>query len=164
MSLNVDFAVERKRVEWDGQFAAEVRGLTPADIMRVIAENPDAADAAMEAIEGDAREALAVDDDSTDALATGLQNVAAKSFGKILATAPDFVAKIIAAACDSPNDWAVIRDRFVVPLQFECAQEIARLTFIDPPGFRRFVGNVMALVGAFKTDQRQNVAVTDSAG
>ncbi len=156
MSLNNDFQVERKKVEWNGQFAAEVRGLTPHDIMRVIAENPVEADAVLASLEGEAKEQFASDDLSAEEIADTLQDSATKSFGKIAAKFPDLVAKIIAAACDSPDQWEVVRDRFVLPLQFECAQEIARLTFIDPPGFRRFVGNVMALIGTFKqTDQRQ---------
>lgn len=164
MSLNNDFQVERKKIEWNGQFAAEVRGLTPADIMRVIAENPEAADAVMESLEDEAREQLGEGDVTADGLAEALQGNAAKSFGKIVAKFPDLVAKVIAAACDSPDQWEMVRDRFVVPLQFDIAQEIARLTFIDPPGFRRFVGNVMALAGAFKKpDQRQN-GPTGSAG
>jgi hypothetical protein len=165
MSLNNDFQVERKKVEWNGQFAAEVRGLTPQDIMRVIAENPVQADAVFESLQGEVKDQFANDDDrSTEEIAVTLQDSATKSFGKIVAQFPDLVAKIIAAACDSPDQWEVVRDRFVLPLQFECAQEIARLTFIDPPGFRRFVGNVMALIGTFKqTDQRQT-APTGLAG
>lgn len=158
MSLNNDFQLERKKIEWNGQFAAEVRGLTPHDIMRVIAENPVEADAVLSTLQDDSQQTVDGDDDrASDQIAEALQDNAAKSFGKIVTKFPDLVAKIIAAACDSPDQWEVVRDRFVVPLQFEIAQEIARLTFIDPPGFRRFVGNVMALIGAFKqTDQRQN--------
>lgn len=163
MSINNDFQVERKKIEWNGQFAAEVRGLTPQDIMRVIAENPVEADAVFEALEEDAREHLSDDSLSADQIAGALEAGASKSFGKVLTKAPGLVAKVIAVACDSPDQWEMVRDRFVVPLQFECAQEIARLTFIDPPGFRRFVGNVMALVGTFKTDQRQSV-LTGSDG
>ncbi|MBT9159045.1 MAG: hypothetical protein DDT26_00294 [Dehalococcoidia bacterium] len=153
MNVNVDFQVERKRVEWGGQFAVEVRGLTPSDIVRVIAENPVEADAVFDALEGDVRESVASGAEP-GAIADALSGDAAASFGRIAAKAPDIVAKIIAVAADSPDDWRVIRERFVLPLQFDALQEIARLTFIDPPGFRRFVGNVMALVGAFKTDQR----------
>lgn len=160
MSLNNDFQVERKKIEWNGQFAAEVRGLTPHDIMRVIAENPVEADAVLSTLEGEAKQQFADEDRTSEQIAESLQDSATKSFGKIVAKFPDLVAKIIAAACDSPDQWEVVRDRFVVPLQFEIAQEIARLTFIDPPGFRRFVGNVMALIGAFKqTDQRQNATI-----
>lgn len=164
MSLNTDFQVERKEVSWQGQVAGTVRGLTPHDIMKVIAENPQEADMVMEMLESDARDALPDEDASADDIATALQGTATKSFGKMVAKVPDLVAKLIAVACDSPDQWTVVRDRFVVPLQFEMAQEIARLTFVDPPSFRRFLGNVMALVGAFKGDQRQSIASTDSDG
>ena len=155
MKINVDFQVERKKVEWNGQFAAEVRGLTPNDIMRVIAENPAEADAVFDTLEGGVRSKLG-EGPTSDDVADAVQGGVAGSFGSIVAKAPDLVAKLIAIAADSPDDWQAVRDKFVLPLQFDILTEVARLTFIDPPGFRRFMGNVMALVGALKPDQRQN--------
>ena len=157
MSLNLDFQVERKKVEWNGQFVAEVRGLTPHDIMRVIAENPAEADEILESLQSKTRGHMADAGLSDEGVADALMGDAKDSFGKLVAKCPDFVAKVIAVACDSPDQWEIVRDRFVLPLQFDLLQEIARLTFVDPPGFRRFVGNVMALIGALnpRVDQRE---------
>lgn len=163
MSLNHDFQIERKEITWNGQVAGVVRGLTPHDIMSVIVENPQETDMVFEAIEGEARAALPSDNPSASDFADALSGSADKAFGKLVAKAPDLVSKLIARACDSPDQWEVVRDRFVVPLQFEMVQEIARLTFVDPPGFRRLVGNVMALVEAFKVDQRKTGPI-DSDG
>lgn len=161
MSLNVDFQVERKKVNWNGQEVAEVRGLTPNDIVRVIAENPEQADTVLSAIERGGFKPSA--DDSADDIAASLQKGAAESFGMIVSKCPDIVAKVIAVACDAPDQWEIVRDRHVVPLQFELAQEIARLTFVDPPAFRRFVGNVMALIGVFQTTGQRRPLI-DSDG
>lgn len=162
MSVNFDFQVERKKIEWNGQFAAEVRGMTPNDIVRLIASNPDEADQVAALLDEDTSDLL-VGEQNADEIAEALQSAATRSFGKVAAKVPDLLAKVIATACDSPDQWELVRDRFVLPLQFDILQEVARLTFVDPPGFRRFVGNVMALIGAFKTDQRQNDKI-DSDG
>lgn len=163
MSLNQDFQVERKEVKWNGQVAGTVRGLTPHDIMTVIAENPQDADTVLSLLEDDVDLGA---DKSADELASSLEGAAKASFGKVLAKAPNIVAKLIAVACDSPDQWEIVRDRFVLPLQFDMLQDVARLTFVDPPGFRRFLGNVMALVGAIKGDQRlpSKSSATDSDG
>lgn len=163
MSINQNYQVERKTVEWNGQVAGEVRGLTPHDIMTVIAENPQEADMVLSIIE---EEGSLNADASDDDVAASLEDAAKASFGKIVAKVPNIVAKLIAVACDSPDQWEFVRDKFVLPLQFDMLQDIARLTFVDPPGFRRFLGNVMALVGAIKGDQRlpSNGTATDSDG
>lgn len=164
MTVNIDFQVERKEVSWNGQQAAVVRGLTPHDILKIIAENPADADAVLGVFENDAKAALSDDEQDADQVADVLQVTAKQSLGQIVGKAPDLLAKVIAAACDSPDQWQFIRDKFVLPLQFDLLQEVARLTFIDPPGFRRFVGNVMALIGALKPTQRQDSEQIDSAG
>lgn len=161
MSINQQYQVERKEVMWNGQVAGDVRGLTPNDIMSVVAENPKEADMIFSIME---EEADLSADASPDDIATSLESAAKTSMSKVVAKAPNIIAKLIATACDSPDHWEFVRDKFVLPLQFEMLQEVARLTFIDPPAFRRFLGNVMALVGAIKGGQRQPSNTEDSDG
>lgn len=163
MSLNLDFQIERKAINWNGVEVAQVRGLTPHDILGVIAANPVQVDNLFEKISGDFKE-QAIDDPTDEQIADRLQAGAKNSMQEILMTMPDLVAKVIAVACDSPDRWEHIQKNFVLPLQFDAVSEIARLTFVDPPGFRRFVGNVMSLVGTFRGDQRNELPATDSAG
>lgn len=162
MSINTDFQIERKDVTWNGTVVASARGLTPHDILSIIAANPVQVDQLFNKIEGNLKDQV-VADESAEVIADNLQAQAADSLRDIIATMPDLVAKVIATACDSPDQWGHVRKNWVLPLQFDAVTEIARLTFVDPPGFRRFVGNVMALAGAFRGDQRNSVT-TDSAG
>jgi len=160
MSINLDFQIERKDITWNGVVACTVRGLTPHDILGIIAENPLQADQLFDKIEGGLKDQVA-EDTPEDEIANVLQKQAADSLRDVLTTMPDMVAKVIAVACDSPDQWQHVRKNFVLPLQFDTVCEIARLTFVDPPGFRRFVGNVMSLVGTFRGDQRGDTTSLD---
>ena len=162
MSLNLDFQIERKAINWNGVEVARVRGLTPHDILGIIAANPVQVDDLFEQINGGVKDNVN-EDSSAEEIADAVQGQADASMQKILMTMPDLVAKVIAVACDSPDRWEHIQKNFVLPLQFDAVSEIARLTFVDPPGFRRFVGNVMALVGTFRGGQG-NATLPDMIG
>jgi hypothetical protein len=153
MSINTSFVLERKEITWQDQSVCVVRGLTPHDIIKVIAENPVDADTVLSSLAEKAGAVAETGAVTADAVADALQSDMA-SFGQIVMKVPDLIAKVVAVACDSPESWQHVRDNFVIPLQFEIVQEIARMTFVDPPAFRRFLGNVMALVGQSKTGQR----------
>ena len=154
MSINTAFVLERKDIAWQDQPVCSVRGLTPHDIIKIIAENPADADKVLSSLAEKASGIASSGNVSADAVADALQSDMA-SFGQIVMKVPDLISKVIAVACDSPDDWQHVRANFVIPLQFEIVQEVARLTFIDPPAFRRFLGNVMALVGKSNPDQRR---------
>lgn len=160
MSLNKQYQVPRKDVSWNDQLLGTFRGLTANDFVVVIAENADDADKVLSALNDEGGTASKLLDAAEAVRDTGSLSVmpddAAKTFGKVLLKAPDLVAKVLARACDSPDEWEFIRDNWTLPAQFEAAQEVARLTFIDPPAFRRLVGNVMALVANFSSEQRQS--------
>lgn len=154
MSINTAFVLERKDITWLEQPVCTVRGLTPHDIIKIIAENPVDADTVLSSLAEKAGDIANSGNVSADAVADALQSDMA-SFGQIVMKVPDLIAKVIAVACDSPEDWQHVRANLVIPLQFEIVQEIARLTFIDPPAFRRFLGNVMALIGQSNPGQRR---------
>ena len=59
---------------------------------------------------------------------------------------PNLMAQLIARAADAPDEWEMVRDHYSFVLQFDILAEIAKLTFNEPEGFRRFVGNVLLLV------------------
>lgn len=56
---------------------------------------------------------------------------------------PLLVANVIALAADEPNAWENAT-KLPIPVQTEAVVEIARLTFEDYNGFKKFVGNVVA--------------------
>lgn len=162
MAINPDYQAERKRVEWQGQFVADARGLTVNDIVKILSDNPAQIEEVFVAFEKEAR--IAPGDMRTAAeIAAYAEKESRAAFTRLIASSPDLVARVLAAACDSPELWKTVRDQFTIPVQLELATEIARLTFVDPPGFKRFVGNVMALIGAFnpKADQGLNPALSN---
>ena len=89
-------------ITWQGEVAASVRGLSPADVAALLV-----------------------------------------SVGVHL---PTLMAQLIARAADAADDWEMVRDHYSFVLQFDILAEIAKLTFNEPEGFRRFVGNVLLLV------------------
>jgi hypothetical protein len=81
-----------------------------------------------------------------------------KIFQKIITMVPGLAAKIIAVASDAPEDADFIRANFVLPLQFEALAAIAQLTFIDSNGFKRFLGNVLALIESGNVNGQRQLA------
>lgn len=157
MSINTDFYAETKQITWGGRPVCEVRGLTPSDIARVVGENQGDVEQAFSIMEG-AGLGTALDPNDPESVAAVTEKKAQKAFANLVGSVPDLVAKVLAVACDSPDQSEFIRKNWVIPLQFAVLKEIARLTFVDSQGFATFLGNVMGLVNTFKSDQPVAVA------
>jgi hypothetical protein len=166
MAINKEYQVPRADVSWNNQTLGTCRGLNANDFVVVIAENAEDTDKVLSVLNADtASEMFAAGDAVQQAGSfSAMPENAAKTFGKIMLLAPTLVAKVLARAFDEPDSWEYIRDNWTLPAQFEAASEVARLTFIDPPAFRRLVGNVMALIGNLSNDQRRTAPKIDSRG
>lgn len=81
---------------------------------------------------------------------------------------PGFISKVIAHCAGEPEQWKMVEEDYSLVLQFDILVEIAKITFVDPEGFRRFVGNVLALVDLSRRltrdDNTTHVGRPSSAG
>lgn len=146
MAINKNFFIERKTIQHNGQDVCDVRGVSPDDIAQVMAENAADMEVLFETWEKDkVLSGVNVRDDVE--LSKAFTDNSTKMVTTILTAVPSLAAKIIAMACDEPENWTTVKT-WVVPLQFDILREIAVLTFVDKNGFKAFLGNVMALVGS----------------
>ena len=157
MSININFYTEKTKIEWQGQEVCEIRGLTPNDLAQAMAENAGDMETLIRMVEGN-KDFSGVESDNPEAVQAVIAKNNQKLFTSVIASVPNLVAKLIALACDSPDQWALVKEKYVLPLQFDIVREIAVLTFVDNEGFNKFLGNVMALAGNVKGGQRESPA------
>ena len=136
------------KVEWQGEVAAEVRGLSPADLAGILTAVGEELSGAFDLAEDIDRMKLRGDNSPVDAgmLADKLMSDWPSIVQAVGVHMPNVLSKIIAHAGGEPDSWEMVRDTYGFALQFEILVEIAKLTFNSPEAFKRFVGNVLALV------------------
>ena len=131
-------------VSWQGEVVATVRGLSPADVSAIlvsVGEDLAALFSVVEDVEG-----MKLDLKDKEALADTLMTQWPKIIVSVSEHLPNVLAQLIARAADSPEEWEMVKNTYGFVLQFDILAEIARLTFNEPAGFQRFVGNVLMLV------------------
>jgi hypothetical protein len=148
MGINKDFFVPRKRIELNGPFVCDVRGVTPNDIAQVVSENAADMDSMIEMFAKDKQFKKIASITDSDAIADAVDKNSSALFGKLILQVPGLVAKVIAVAADDPEHASVIKNEWPVPVQFECLVAIAEATFTNRDVFREFLGKVTALVGS----------------
>ncbi len=158
MSINTNFYTEKTKIAWQGQEVCEVRGLTPNDLAQAMAENAGDMETLIRMAEGN-KDFSGIESDDPDAIQAAIAKHNQKLFTSVIASVPNLVAKLIALACDSPDQWGLVKEKYVLPLQFDIVREVAVLTFVDGEGFNKFLGNVMTLAGSAKGGQRGNAAL-----
>lgn len=133
-----------QEVKWDGEVVATVHSLSPADIAGLLATIGNDIGAMFDvAEEVDKMKMLG---NNPEELADRLMSEWPKLVAVVGKHFPDFIAHLIAIAAKQPDDWKMVRDDYSFVLQFEILVEIAKLTFVTPEAFGRFMGNVLALV------------------
>ncbi len=146
MAINKNITKATATIEWNEEVAGDVRALSPVEVLAVLSSLGDDLAGVFSAM--DVYDSLDFTNPDKGALADQLLASAPTILGLFKTHFPNVLAKLIAAAADEPEEWEYIRDNYDVALQFYFISEIARVTFHDPQGFRRFVGNVQALMAA----------------
>lgn len=171
MALNKALRLAKSAVEWNGEQAAEVRGLTPADVVSILTTEGDSVLGMFEAFEK--IDLKGIDTKDTAAVADRLLSEGPAFLMGLAAKAPMLLARLIAVASleegdDLDENSAFVHDNFSLPLQFECIRHVCIQTFAGPEGFRMFLGNVMALVGTVdaltSANPKQNERSSSDAG
>ena len=133
-----------KEIHWQGDVVATVRAVTPADLAAILVEVGEDIGALFDLNDDVKRIDITTKDKA--ALADQILSKWPSLLNAVSIHFPNLIAKIIARAADEPDAWEMVNADYSVVLQMDILAEIARLTFNDPEGFRRFVGNVLALV------------------
>lgn len=153
MGINKTITATKRKILWKGEVAAEVRAISPHDLAVVLVRAGAELDGlfkawdSMQKPEVNPRNGAPF---SAEEAADYLMQQAPQFIGQLAQHLPKMLADIIAVAADSPEDAQYIQENFPAPLQFDCLVAIAEETFVDPEGFKLFVGKVLALVQVAK--------------
>ena len=153
MSINKNITNTKRPVPWKGETAAELRAISAHDLAVVLVRAGNNLENLFRAWEDfqlpqvDPRNGGKIDSEQAAEI---IMEKAPAIIGLIAEHLPSLLADIIAVAADSPEDATYIQENFPAPLQLDCLMVIAEETFVDPAGFREFVGKAMALVRVAK--------------
>ena len=149
MAINRKITANRA-VQWNGEEAARVRGLTPNDLAVILEREGSGLRAALDVL--DDADLNTVDTSDANAVAGALIKVGPQVVVQLSQALPHFLATIIVVAADGDDeDVQIVASEWPLALQFMALTEIAVLTFSGAEGFRDFLGNAYALVGLGKT-------------
>lgn len=145
MGINKSLKQQTVPVMWGNEEAAVVRGLLPsdiADIIRLAGHRIHDILATLDELD------ITKNSGSAEEAADRLLDELPNAISRISVSVPELVALIIAYAADEadPSTIDYIRDTWPVAVQADALASIARETFVDDEGFRRFVGNVVAVL------------------
>ena len=149
--LNKELDFGSGEVTWKGQKVASVRALTPQDIAVILVKAGE--NIAGLFLAADDLDMGSLDLKNTELLADQLTARAPKVMLKIAQSAPDLIAQIIAQAADATEDPEAVDSimAWPFPLQSRYLTQLAVHSFGDSEGFRMFLGEVSALVGAWSS-------------
>lgn len=136
-----DYEIPRTSIRLNEKASVDVRALSLDDVsflVRIHQEDIEALVSMFQAKVG-AKKGN-VDPSKVSAL---VEQAGDKMISSFLQQFPLLAANIIAVASDEPGAWATAR-KLPVPVQIDALLAVARLTFEDAEGFKKFVGNVTA--------------------
>lgn len=133
MSLK-DLVVPTETVEVYGQ-PVVLRGLTPADITRLLSSHRADLDALVEEFNG-----------KSGALDANAETMVMEFLQKM----PALAAKVIAHAAGEPDEYEKVA-ALPFPVQIDMLMAVGRLTFEGPGSVKKFLDNVLSLMLATRT-------------
>lgn len=143
-----NYVVPRTEVALDATNTISVRGLSLEDITFLVSVHKGDMDALVEMFR---TQALAHDVTKAGSkldpaiIDSAVRKSGDKMIQSFLQQFPLLAANVIAVASDEPEAWQVAR-HLPLPVQVEAILATARLTFEDAEGFKKFVGNVIAVL------------------
>ena len=148
MAIKKKFSDITTPLMWNGDEVATIRGLTPDDITLILMAEGDGIAEVFGLADKLAEEGVNLKD--TNEIADHVMAKGPKLMMELATRVPGLLARIIAVACNEPEEEAAneIRATWVLPLQFEALTLVAKLTFVGIDGFRLFLGNAQALAAS----------------
>ena len=151
MGINREFLTSKEAVYWNSIEVGSIRVLSAQDIALLMVKGGDLiAGLFLDFDKADLQKFIT---DDPDKLADMITEIAPRLLGGVALKAPDLVAMIIAIASDSEEieqDMVHIMANWPIALQLDYLSRLARMSFVDPEGFRVFVGNALALVSSIE--------------
>lgn len=135
-----DYKIPRTEVPLDAANTVSVRGLNLEDVAFLVQVHKNDIDAVIEAIKGNIEKGSTPED-----VAAAVESKGTDVLTSVIQQSPLLVANIISTASDEPDAWETAV-KLPVPVQIEILLNVAKLTFNDIDGFKKFVGNVSAVM------------------
>lgn len=153
-----NYTAPRTVIELGNDNSLSVRGLNLEDISYLVQVHQGDVDNLVSAFRG------AVGDAKTaDGVAAAVQADGDKMVFSLIQQFPLLAANLIATAADEPEAWDAAT-KLPVPKQIEALIAIAKNTFEDVDGFKKFVGNVSAVLQSVAKQKPQVTKATKSTG
>lgn len=133
-----------------GKSGFEVRGLTFSDITLMIKSQRSEVLKVVDLY-------VASAENGEDPLEGGDSGIA--FIQKILSDLPEFVAHVIATASDEPENWEIVK-KLPIPVLLQSIMYIGELTFEDDEGLKKFLENIIKLLGTLR-GQLEDLASND---
>ena len=147
-----DYTIPRTDIK-AGKTVLSVRGLSLDDISFLVSVHKEDVDAIVETFRS--KVVGKTDDVSPDTIDAAVRENGDELITAFLQQFPLVAANVISLACDEPEAWKNAQ-RLPLPVQVEALLSIAKLTFEDAEGFKKFVGNVIAVLRSASAQAPQN--------
>lgn len=152
------YSTPRTTITLDASNNIAVRGLTLEDISFLMQVHKGDVDTVVEMFSGKLGKDMTPEGVNKAVQAEGDAMILA-----LLQQFPLLAANIIAVACDEPTAWENAM-QLPMPKQVDAILAIAKLTFEDAEGFKKFVGNVLAVMQSVAKQKPQKTKATKSTG
>jgi len=155
-----DYEIPRTSVPLNNGNAIEVRGMSLTDVSLLYRIHEESVDEIVKMFKGKLVGAA-----TPDEIGEAVTNDSKGIVIEFLRHFPLVASNIIALACDEPDAWRKAQE-LPMPVQVEALVAISRLTFEDINGFKKFVGNALAVIRsvAKETPPAKSKKATKSTG
>lgn len=153
-----NYTIPRTAVELGDGNSMSVRGLNLEDVSFLVQIHQGDVDNLVAAFRGATKGAK-----TAEAIAGEVQANGDKMVFALIQQFPLLAANIIATAADEPEAWDTAT-KLPVPKQVEALIAVAKHTFEDVDGFKKFVGNVSAVLQSVAKQKPQVMKATESTG
>lgn len=152
-----NYQIPRTTVDIDASNSFVVRGLNLEDISFLVQVHKNDVDSVVSMFQGKLGK-----DASPEGVAKAVQKNGDAMIVELIQRFPLLIANVIAVASDEPDQWDNA-SKLPVPVQIEAILAVAKLTFNDVDGFKKFVGNVSAVLQSV-AKQKPLMTATKSTG
>lgn len=144
-----NYQIPRTKVDLDPENSISVRGLNLEDISFLVQVHKNDVDNVVAMFQGKLGK-----DKTPEGISKAVQDNGDAMLVELIQKFPMLIANVISVAADEPEAWETA-SKLPMPVQVEAVLAITKRTFNDVDGFKKFVGNVSAVLQSVATQSPQ---------
>lgn len=153
-----NYQIPRTTIPLGNENNMAVRGLNLEDISFLVQVHKNDVDSVVSLFQGKIGK-----DKTPEGVAKVVQKNGSELIVELIQRFPLLIANVICVAADEPEQWENA-SKLPMPVQVEAVLAIATHTFNDVDGFKKFVGNVGAVLQSVAKQNPQTKAAKKSTG